>query len=135
MKKRKVFIYMIAWIAVVAVLSLGMKPVRNTDCEVFDGGLLVTGQSGYELSVDFASIEAVEYRAEIDYGNLMEGIDNSKEKSGKWENDELKDYCMCVNAKVESCIILYMSEQTIVINYESEDSTKALYDAICEVIA
>jgi hypothetical protein len=135
MKKRKVLIYMVSWIAVVAVLSLCMKPVRNTDCEVFDGGFLMTGKSGYELSVDFASIETVEYRAEIDYGNLIEGIDNSKEKSGKWENDELEDYCMCVNAKVESCIILHMSEQTIVINYESEDSTKALYNAICEIIA
>lgn len=122
------------WLAVFAVLSFFIKPVKITNCVAQEGRILVIGRSGYELPVTYEEVTAIEYLKEMDYGNLIDGVDDGKEKSGRWENDELGQYLLCVNAKVKPCIVLRTNEQTLVINYESEQSTRALYDALLEQI-
>ena len=134
MKKGKIAVTVALWVAVIAVLSFFMKPVRNTSCTAEEGRILITGRSGYELSVDYEKVTAIEYRQEMDYGALIDGVDDGKEKSGRWENDELGQYLLCVNAKVEPCIVLRTAEQTMVVNFESQQSTRALYDALVEQI-
>lgn len=134
MKNGKMMIMIASWIAVFAVLSIFMKPVRSTSCAAQEGRILVTGRSGYELPVVYEKVTVIEYRGEIDYGTMIDGADDGKEKSGRWENDEFGQYLLCVNAKVEPCIVLHTEEQTMVINYESEQSTRALYDALVEQI-
>ena len=49
MRKGKTVIYIVLWIAVLAVLSLFMKPAKTTSCAAQQGNILVTGRSGYEL--------------------------------------------------------------------------------------
>ena len=134
MKKGKMIITIALWIAVFAALSMFMKPVRSTSCVAQEGRLLVTGRSGYELPVIYEKVTIIEYREEIDFGTLIDGVDDGKEKSGRWKNDEFGQYLLCVNAKVNPCIVLHTEEQTIVINYESQQSTQALYDALVEQI-
>lgn len=134
MKKGKMIIYIMLWLMVLAVLSLFIKPVKTTNCIVQEGSILVTGRSGYELPILYEKITDIAYRREMDYGTLIDGVDDGREKSGQWENDELGRYLLCVNAKVKPCIIVQTKEQTIVINYESEQSTQALYDALVEQI-
>lgn len=134
MRKGKTVIYIVLWIAVLAVLSLFMKPAKITSCAAQQGNILVTGRSGYELPIIYEEVTAIEYRGELDYGALIDGVDDGKEKSGQWENAELGQYLLCVNAKVNPCIILRTREQTMVINYESQQSTQALYDALLEQI-
>ena len=134
MRKGKTVIYIVVWIAVLAVLSLFMKPAKITSCAAQQGNILVTGRSGYELPITYEEVTTIEYREELDYGTLIDGVDDGKEKSGQWENDELGQYLLCVNAKVKPCIILHTSEQIMVINYESQQSTQALYDALLEQI-
>ena len=134
MKKGKIAVSVALWVAVIAVLSFFMKPVRNTSCTAEEGRVLITGRSGYELPVDYARVAVIEYRQEMDYGALIDGVDDGKEKSGRWENDEFGQYLLCVNAKVTPCIVLHAAEQTMVVNFESQQSTQALYDALVEQI-
>ena len=134
MKKGKLMVMIALWIAMFAALSIFMKPVKSTGCTAQEGRLLVTGRSGYELPVVYEEVTVIEYRGEMDYGTLIDGVDDKYEKSGQWENDELEQYLLCVNAKVKPCIILHTAGQTMVINYESQQSTRALYDALVEQI-
>lgn len=132
MKKGQMAIYIIMGIAVFAVLSIFMKPIRTTSCAAEEGSLSVTGRSGYALSIRYDEITDIEYRAEMDYGTLVDGVDDGKEKSGLWENDELGQYRLCVNTKVTPCIVLRTDGEIMAINFESEASTLALYDALLE---
>ena len=134
MKKGKIIIIIALWITVFAVLSIFMKPVKSTSCVAQVGKLLMIGRSGYELPIIYEKVTIIEYRGEISYGTLVDGVDDGKEKSGQWENDEFGQYLLCVNAKVKSGIVLHIEEQTMIINYESEKSTRALYDALVEQI-
>lgn len=119
-------------IAVFAVLSIFMRPVRITNCVAQEGRLLVTGRSGYELPVIYEELEDIEYRDEMDYGTPTDGVEDGREKSGFWENDDLGRYLLCVNTKVKPCIVLRTKGQIMVINFESDKSTRALYDALLE---
>lgn len=134
MKKGKIVVTIVLWVAVIAVLSFFMKPVKNTSCVAEEERLLVTGRSGYELPIVYQEVTRIEYREELDYGSLLDGVGDGKEKSGQWENDEFGQYLLCVNAKVKPCIVLHTAEQTMVINFESQQSTRALYDALVEQI-
>ncbi len=132
MKRGKMIGMIAVWIAVFAVLAIFLRPTKNTAATAKDGSLVITGRSGYSLSIVYAELTEIEYRDEMDYGTMIEGTDTGKEKSGRWENAELGTYLLCVNAKIKPCIILRDAEGTKVINYESEKSTEALYKAISE---
>lgn len=134
MKKGKIVVTIVLWVTVIAVLSFFMKPVKNTSCVAEAERLLITGRSGYELPIVYEEVARIEYRGELDYGSLLDGVDDGKEKSGRWENGEFGQYLLCVNAKVKPCIVLHTAEHTIVINFESQPSTEALYDALVEQI-
>ena len=132
MTKGKLIGTIVLWIAVFAVLSIFMKPTKTTSAAAQEGQLQITGKSGYTLSVVYDELETVEYREQMDYGTVVDGVDEGKEKSGIWENGELGQYRLCVNTKVKPCIVLRTKEQTMVVNFESESSTQALYNAILE---
>lgn len=134
MKKRTMIASIALWLVVIALLAFFMKPTGNTRCTAQEGRLSVTGRSGYELSFTYEELTAVEYREELDFGSRIDGVDDSREKSGRWESGELGQYLLCVNAKVKPCIVLRTAEQTFVINYESGKSTRALYDALLEQV-
>ena len=129
---KKSVMTIVGWIAVIAVFSLFMKPKANVSCAAEDGQLLVTGRSGYELTIVYDTLVSVEYFDEMEYGTMIEGTDDKYEKSGLWENDELGQYLMCTSAKVDSCIVIETEEQVMVINYASETSTSSLYEALLE---
>ena len=132
MKKGKMILYTVLWFAIFAVLSIFFKPVQVTACAAQEGQLLVAGKSGWELPVVYEEITGIEYREELNYGTMLDGIDDGNEKSGQWQNDEFGQYLLCVNTKVKPCIVLRMEKQLLVINFESRRSTQALYEALLE---
>ena len=132
MKKGKTILMILSWIAVFAALSFFMKPTKNTNAVAQEGSLLVTGRSGYALTVEYKKLTEREYRETMDYGTLLEGTDDQHERSGRWENAELGEYILCVNPKIEPCILAQTEEGTMVFNFESAKATEALYTALTE---
>lgn len=132
MKKGKTILMILSWIAVFAALSFFMKPTKNTNAIAQKGSLLVTGRSGYALTVEYKKLTGLEYRETMDYGSLLEGTDDQLERSGRWENAELGEYILCVNPKIEPCILARTEEGTMVFNFESGKATEALYTALTE---
>ena len=130
MKKGSMLSFLVLWIVVIAVLSFFMKPIPGTSCKAQDGSLLVTARSGYSLTVVYDELTSAEYRELMDFGTMVDGVDDRREKSGIWHSDELGSYQLCVNPKVTPCLILRTADEVFVINFESKDATKALYDAI-----
>lgn len=134
MKRVSVWKTLIIWMIVIAVLAMFMKPRHMVSTEAFDGYLTIQGNSGYTISIVYDEIQYIELRENLDYGTVVNGLDEKKEKSGIWENEEFGEYQLCVNAKIDTCIILYMEPGIQVINFESDKSTESLYEAILNQI-
>ena len=130
MKKASLWKNLIVWLVVIAVLATVMKPRQTTSIEAFDGYLTFQGGSGYVINIAYNEIQHVELRENVDYGTVVDGIDEKKEKSGTWKSDEFGEYQLCINTRIYCCIILYMETGIKVVNFESDKSTKSLYEAI-----
>ncbi len=135
MRKGKTIIMILLCIAVFGVLSFFMKPTKNTNAVAQEGSILVTGRSGYTLTVAYGRLTGLEFRETMDYGSMLEGTDDKYEKSGRWQNAELGEYLLCVNPKIKPCILARTEEGTMVFNFESAKATEALYTALLEQMA
>lgn len=131
--KRKIWLSWIVWIVVILILSRSMSGEQKVAVTVEADGLSFQTESGYTSELKWDDISAIELREELSYGTLVEGTDNSKEKSGIWNNKAFGEYELIANAKVASCIVCFTeSGRILVFNYESEESTSSLLTAIQE---
>lgn len=118
---------------IILILAKVMNGSSVTAVTVEDDGLSFAAESGYTSSLKWDEVKNVELRSEVDYGTLVDGSDTSKEKSGRWTNDEFGEYELFVSPKISTCIVCTLqSDRTIVLNYESEESTESFYQAILE---
>lgn len=134
--KRKIWLSWIVWIVVILILSRSMSGEQKVAVTVEADGLSFQTESGYTSELKWDDISAIELREELSYGTLVEGTDNSKEKSGIWNNAAFGEYELIANAKVASCIVCFTETgRILVFNYESEESTSSLLTAIQEKLA
>ena len=122
------------WVIVIAVFAVFFQPRRPVRAEAEEGSLAITGASGYTAVIRYEDVTGMELRDSLDYGTKLDGTDSRKEKSGTWENDEFGTYELCVSAKFPTCIVLTTEAGTTVVNFESERSTRSLYEALGEQI-
>lgn len=121
-------------VVVVAVLSLFMKRSNTISLQVVDNGMTITMASGYTETVSWDTLNSVEERETLDLGTLVEGTDTKKEQSGVWENTEFGAYSLCSDATVHCYLVLHTEDGIVVLNYESDESTRSLGEAIVDVL-
>lgn len=133
--KKKVWISWVVWLAVILILARTMKGEKSVGVTVEPDGLSFETDSGYASQLKWDEIQSLELKENISYGTLVDGVDSSKEKSGTWSSEEFGEYELFSNAKLQRCIVCRReSGQVIAFNFESEESTKSLYDAILEEV-
>ena len=129
--RKKVWISWAVWLVIILILARTMKGEKIVGVTVETDGLSFETDSGDAAQLKWDDIQSIELRENLSYGVLVEGVDGSKEKSGIWSSEEFGEYELFANARLKSCIICHREPgQTIIFNYESEESTKSLYDAI-----
>lgn len=70
-----------------------------------------------------------------DVGQLKEGIQQKRLQCGSWENETWGEYTLCIDPRVDRCIVLTMdSGDTYVINYENSNSTEQLHTMFSELL-
>lgn len=127
----------ILWIAVIFLLAQVMgKGSTVITVTIEEDGLSIASEEGNGFRLKWEEVQSLELRDEWDYGTLVEGTDNGKEKSGIWENAETGEYELFVSDKIQSVIYCTLDEgEPLVFNYESEKTTASLYDAMLEKMA
>lgn len=132
--KKRIWISWILWIAVILILARvmggGSQVIAVT---IEEDGLSLLSEAGTDFRFGWEEVKDLELREEWDYGTKVEGVDNGEEKSGTWENTELGEYMLLVNADIRSVILCGMENgENLVFNFESEESTASLYRAMLE---
>ena len=129
--RKKFWISWAVWAVVILILSRFMGSEKVVGVTVESDGLSFETDSGYASQLKWDEIQSLELRESLSYGTLVEGADDGREKSGIWNSEEFGEYELFSNAKLNRCIVCRRENgQVIAFNFESEESTKSLYDAI-----
>lgn len=97
-----------------------------------DVQLTVKEPRGDTFLLPFENITSMELREISDYGSWVRGMDTDNTRYGLWHNDEFGDYHLYMQKSIPLCIILHTNDGITVLNLESEDVTRQLYDQIAD---
>lgn len=83
-----------------------------------------------DMTVDYAAIDAVEYRKQDDPGTRAYGFGSFKLLMGNFENDEFGKYTRYSYIGCDSCVVIHVDDKVLVINGQDEANTKELYEEL-----
>ena len=87
-----------------------------------------------DYSVRYDEISNVEYRENDSYGSRTNGYGTPNLSMGQFNNDEFGYYTRYTYSSCDSCVVLTIGDDTLVINEKDETSTKELYNKLLEKV-
>ena len=97
--------------------------------------LTVVGADAAAHVLVFSALESVELFPDLenlDRGEQLDGEDTKTVTSGRFRNAAYGEYALHVMNKLHNYILTRGPDGTLVFNFESDETTKAVYDYICE---
>lgn len=82
------------------------------------------------LTVDYTAIDHVEYRDEDVGGSRVYGFGSAKLLLGTFENEEFGYYVRYSYTGGDSCVVLDVGGQTLVIGMENAEATREIYEEL-----
>lgn len=99
------------------------------------GCFTVADQDQKREKVSYDEIREAVFEAEPEYGEPVKGTTKDGMRLGIWESPTLGSYWNCTDVKVKSCVWVKTDDRTYAINVESDETTRALYEAILKAMA
>lgn len=96
---------------------------------------LTLSAADYDWRIPYDQIKSLELTSLPDAGSLIDGIEKRTLRCGIWKNKIWDDYILCIDPRIDPCIIVTMTSGDIyVLNYENSDSTGQLYKMFLELL-
>ena len=96
-----------------------------------EGYLTIRDASGTAAVVYYTDMKEVAFFEEADFGTADTGeIVEQTYRLGRWNSPQLGSYLSCTRTDVAACVRIRTDQDIYVINLESGETTRALYDAI-----
>jgi len=135
--RRSTIIIMIVAL-VFSFLFYRSKTSQDIYMEPGEESIYLKSRSDDECTVLYEDITSVSLvsASSLDYGTMTaDGHEGKKYKSGIYENEEFGTYSLFVSTSVDNAIILKTADTACVFNFESEDNTEAVYNALCKLLS
>ena len=84
------------------------------------------------LSVEYDSIESLEYRENFDFGSRIFGFSSAKLLSGSFQNDEFGTYTLYSYTNSDAVVIIKSGNKILVIGGIDSAATKEIYDTLMQ---
>ncbi len=122
---------------VVAVILVGVTVLMFTGniaakCE--DTSFKIDATYWTDIEVDYAEIDTVQYRADLDVGVRTNGFGSPRLSMGIFENEEFGSYTLYAYAGAKEFVVLTSGEKTLVIGMMDEKDTQSIYETILSKI-
>lgn len=88
-----------------------------------------------DLTVDYAGIQAIEYREGVAAGTRTNGFGSPRLQMGSFRNDEYGPYTRYAYTRSPSCVVLSVRGETLVLSGADEEGTKEIYRTLLEKTA
>lgn len=95
-----------------------------------DNSLKIEADYWSDLEINYDNIEMIEYRESLDSGIRSNGLGSARLAMGSFRNDEFGDYTRYSYAQNNSCIVLKVNGNILVINGKNAEETKKIYELI-----
>lgn len=86
--------------------------------------------SGTLYEIRNEDLVSVEYHASFDFGSPVGGNTADGIREGLWHSDAAGDYIASADTALEGCVLLRTADTVYALSYESEASTKAIWEAL-----
>lgn len=106
-----------------------VNPREMVTIQVEDTALILGGYEDITYEIPLDAINELSYVEEAEYPEESKSI-----LHGTYSNERWGEYILCVNGKVPACIVMETERGTYVFNYDNENTTKALYEALLELL-
>ncbi len=125
--------YIIKLLAIVGSIMISMIIAillftGEVKVKVAEKEIKIEGSYYNDYQVPLESINSISYREGIHTGRRTNGWGSFKLNQGSFKNDEFGAYTLYSYTKCDSFIILYTSNRIVVINAETSEKTKELYE-------
>lgn len=97
-------------------------------------GLSVTLPDSTSLSLKYTDITDLQWLPNPDYGHCLTGGTENGCRYGTWKSEAYGTYLLNTNLDFPQAILVRTAETTLLFNFESADTTRQLYESICDVI-
>lgn len=135
-KNKKLFI-IITVVIVIALAILLFFTMFTGDIEPVLGDTSVTVKVSFidDLTLNYEEIDAIEYREEGVDGQRIYGFGSARLLLGTFSNEEFGTYTRYTYTGNDSCVVLTVGEEKVVIGLKNEQQLKWMYDRISAEIA
>ena len=122
------------WLIVIVVAFAIFSTVRggtSTYLDFSDDKITVTAPENFSYIAEYDEISSIELVDEFEPGTMISGGDTRKYQWGTWENQAYGEFTLCVSKRIDNALIISLANgETLVVNYESDQTTQALLDFI-----
>lgn len=132
---RRKYTHLLFTLFLVIVVSLASWIGKESDVKLdwSDTGVLAADPDGNVYTVSYADVTSVQLMECGDFGRCISGQQTKTCICGTWKNELWGEYQICADPRVGLSIVFRTSENLFVLNYESNETTAALYDSILQI--
>ncbi len=87
-----------------------------------------------DIEVEYAQIDTIEYRKDLDVGTRTNGFGSAKLSMGNFQNGEFGSYTLYAYTGATEFVVLTSDGKTLVIGMSNAKDTQAIFDAISKKI-
>lgn len=127
----------VALVAGICILCLAVLFLCTGGYEVqyYENYFTIDATYWDNATINYADIDNIEYREWDNPGKRTFGFGSFHLLMGEFLNDEFGAYTRYSYTACDSCIVLSVGEETLVMNGENVEATKAIYDTLTNQIA
>lgn len=130
-KNEKIFLIInTIFLAIILVVVTVFMFTGNIKYQCTDNSLKIEADYWSDLEINYDNIESIEYRESFDSSIRTNGLGTARLAIGNFRNDEFGDYTRYSYAQNNSCIVLKVNGNILVINGKNAEKTKEIYELI-----
>ncbi len=119
-------------IALILVLAVFLMFTGKVTLEYADDSFTVDADFWSSLTVEYDSVDKLEFREDLDRGMRMNGFNSAKLLCGMFENDEFGSYMLYSYTGCDASVVINSDGRILVIGGNDVESTKAIYEKLSE---
>ena len=119
-------------VACILVFVVFLMFTGKITLEYADDSFTVDADFWSSLTVEYNTIDKLEFREELDRGMRTSGFGSAKLLCGKFENDEFGSYTLYSHTGCDAAVVISSDGRILVIGGNNVEETKAIYEKLNE---
>lgn len=131
-QRRKRMLISLIFTGVTLIFLVILLFTGSITAEAAEDALELKGGFGYSLALPYDAIDSLELREESVSGTRVNGVGSAKLLLGTFENEEFGLYTRYTCTGSDCCVVIFSEGKVLVVALETEEETRALYEALLE---